>query len=139
MRLPPAHVRHARAHLGGIATALHQWSRKRTLERLVSRMESARSVSVMLDRSARVIDVLTTFERYRAELFAARVKRANGGIHPDEKWRRCGAKTRAGSACSSRPVWGRRRCRMHGGSSTGPKTAEGRARALANLRRGTAE
>ncbi|PWE31290.1 hypothetical protein DDZ14_13650 [Maritimibacter sp. 55A14] len=38
----------------------------------------------------------------------------------------CGARTRAGTPCQARVVPGRRRCRMHGGLSTGPKTDEGR-------------
>jgi hypothetical protein len=32
---------------------------------------------------------------------------------------RCGAKTRAGTACQSPPVAGRKRCRLHGGLSPG--------------------
>lgn len=48
----------------------------------------------------------------------------------------CGAKRRRdGYACQAKPEPGKRRCRFHGGKSTGPKTAEGRARSLANLRR----
>ena len=31
----------------------------------------------------------------------------------------CGAKTRAGTACQSPPVAGRKRCRLHGGLSPG--------------------
>ena len=54
---------------------------------------------------------------------------------------RCGAKRkRDGRPCMAPVVWNdvlnaprNGRCRMHGGASTGPKTAEGRARALANL------
>ena len=41
---------------------------------------------------------------------------------------RCGAKTRKGTKCRAKPVPGNRRCKFHGGMSTGPKTAEGRAR-----------
>jgi hypothetical protein len=37
---------------------------------------------------------------------------------------RCGAKTRHGSPCQS-PAMKNGRCRMHGGPSTGAKTAEG--------------
>ncbi len=37
---------------------------------------------------------------------------------------RCGAKTRQGSPCRS-PAMKNHRCKMHGGLSTGPKTAEG--------------
>jgi len=40
---------------------------------------------------------------------------------------RCGAKTRAGKLCQS-PAMANGRCRMHGGASTGPRTAEGLAR-----------
>jgi hypothetical protein len=49
---------------------------------------------------------------------------------------RCGAKTRSGAPCKRRPELGRTRCRCHGGCSTGPRTSEGRARALAALERG---
>lgn len=49
----------------------------------------------------------------------------------------CGARRhRDGQPCRARSEPGKRRCRFHGGRSTGPKTAEGKARALANLRRG---
>ena len=41
---------------------------------------------------------------------------------------RCGARTRAGRPCQSPAVFGRQRCRMHGGRSTGPRTPEGLAR-----------
>ena len=40
----------------------------------------------------------------------------------------CGAKTRTGAPCRAKSEPGRRRCRFHGGLSTGPKTLEGRAR-----------
>lgn len=40
----------------------------------------------------------------------------------------CGAKTRKGTPCRAKSEPGRKRCRFHGGLSTGPKTAEGRAR-----------
>src|SRR5262249_56545847 len=46
------------------------------------------------------------------------------------------AKTRAGAPCMMRVGPGKRRCRFHGGLSTGPRTVEGRARiAEAQLRR----
>lgn len=56
----------------------------------------------------------------------------------------CGAKRRDGGTCCARVVWvageesPRRRCRLHGGLSTGPRTSAGAARARANLRRGAA-
>lgn len=40
----------------------------------------------------------------------------------------CGARTRAGSPCRMRVEPGKRRCRLHGGMSTGPRSAEGRAK-----------
>ena len=40
---------------------------------------------------------------------------------------RCGAKTRQGKKCQA-PAMHNGRCRMHGGSSTGPRTPEGLAR-----------
>ena len=56
---------------------------------------------------------------------------------PTTKPRRCGAKTRSGTPCAKYPIAGKRRCRLHGGMSTGPRTPEGRARiAQANLRHG---
>lgn len=53
---------------------------------------------------------------------------------------RCGARCRDGRPCAAAVVWPagddvpRRRCRLHGGLSTGPRTTEGRRRALQNLR-----
>ena len=38
---------------------------------------------------------------------------------------RCGAKNRRGMSCQCPAMRGRRRCRLHGGKSTGPRTAEG--------------
>lgn len=47
----------------------------------------------------------------------------------DAAWqtKRCGAKTRAGGTCNGMAM-PNGRCRMHGGASTGPRTAEGLAR-----------
>jgi len=44
---------------------------------------------------------------------------------------RCGAKNRAGGACQAPALRGHTRCRLHGGASTGPRTAEGFARLAA--------
>jgi hypothetical protein len=46
---------------------------------------------------------------------------------PKSEYPRCGAKTRAGGTCQMRVVMFRKRCRLHGGLSTGPTTPEGRA------------
>ena len=60
-------------------------------------------------------------------------------LGPDWPGTRCGAKTRAGTSCKNPAVRGRRRCRMHGGKSTGAKTPEGRAKLRAlHLKHGRA-
>lgn len=47
----------------------------------------------------------------------------------------CGARRhRDGKPCQSKSEPGKKRCRFHGGRSTGPRSPEGRARAIANLR-----
>ena len=43
----------------------------------------------------------------------------------------CGARTRSNSPCAKYPIKGKRRRRLHGGLSTGPKTREGKARIAA--------
>lgn len=48
--------------------------------------------------------------------------------------KKCGAHARStGKPCQMKAL-ANGRCRLHGGLSTGPKTAEGRVRALANLK-----
>ena len=45
----------------------------------------------------------------------------------------CGAKTRRGTPCKRRDLYGlSARCRLHGGLSTGPRTPEGKRRAALN-------
>lgn len=47
----------------------------------------------------------------------------------------CGAKRRRdGQPCQALSVRGKRRCKWHGGCSTGPRTEKGRARAMKNLK-----
>ena len=55
-----------------------------------------------------------------------RRRRLNNGNPPGDFNRapRCGAKTRRGTPCQC-PAMRNGRCRLHGGLSTGPKTAEG--------------
>ena len=50
---------------------------------------------------------------------------------PSWPGRRCGAKTRAGTPCQNPAIKERSRCKLHGGRSTGPWTAEGKARVIA--------
>lgn len=62
----------------------------------------------------------------------------NGNPRGDpSKAARCGAKTRRGAPCRGPAMRNRRRCRLHGGKSTGPRTPEGLERSRrARLRHG---
>ena len=51
---------------------------------------------------------------------------------PNWPGQRCEARTRKGTACQRPARLPVGRCRLHGGSSTGPRTAEGRARLTAS-------
>ena len=73
-----------------------------------------------------------------ASLPANRRGRLRNGARPGDFLAapRCGAHTRAGGGCRQ-PAMANGRCRLHGGLSTGPRTAEGRARcARARFRHG---
>lgn len=61
---------------------------------------------------------------------AAELARLKARLARDAARRRvpCGAQTRKGQPCRLLSEPGRRRCKFHGGKSTGPRTAEGRAR-----------
>lgn len=62
---------------------------------------------------------------------------AERGLKKVGKLLRCGAKTRRGTPCQCKPEEGKRRCRFHGGKSTGPRTEAGReAIRESNRRRG---
>ena len=66
--------------------------------------------------------------------FAADQQEREAVRQPRRERPRCGARTREGNPCKAPVVWlrgeltPRKRCRMHGGLSTGPKTKEGRKR-----------
>ena len=68
----------------------------------------------------------------------ARAHARNSGSLPavaDQMRVICGAKRRRdGEPCQGLSVPGKVRCKWHGGASTGPRTDEGRARSMANLR-----
>lgn len=44
----------------------------------------------------------------------------------------CGARTRAGTPCKLTAIYRNGRCKLHGGLSTGPTTADGKARCALN-------
>lgn len=48
----------------------------------------------------------------------------------------CGAIKKNGKACGMTTLGANGRCKFHGGASTGPRTPEGRAKALENLKLG---
>ena len=47
----------------------------------------------------------------------------------------CGATTRAGTPCKRRDLYRSGRCKLHGGLSTGPRTAKGKRRSARNGKR----
>lgn len=47
----------------------------------------------------------------------------------------CGARTRAGAPCKRTDLYRSGRCKLHGGRSTGPITAKGKATASRNAKR----
>ena len=52
-------------------------------------------------------------------------------LGPNWPGKRCLAKTRRATLCQKPAIRGRGRCQLHGGRSTGPRTAEGKARVVA--------
>ena len=83
-------------------------------------------------RRARIAHILRyTLHTYREAVaqIVARNKQAQNTPVPGE---RCEARTRRGTPCQCKAM-GNGRCRLHGGLSTGPTTAEGKAAAAANL------
>jgi hypothetical protein len=90
-----------------------------------------------------LVEAWRRFEQAGAEGRAASFHWENGrfvqplwiGQQPKRLQARCGARTRAGGSCGLRVVQGKKRCRLHGGASTGPRTAEGRAAIAESNRR----
>ena len=69
-----------------------------------------------------------------SEDWQQRIKRKSVGPKRKRNRPRCGAYARsAGHPCKAQAL-ANGRCRNHGGMSTGPKTAEGKAKSLANLK-----
>ena len=64
----------------------------------------------------------------QCEAMAAIGLMGSGKIVPKNQRAKCEARTRRGTPCHMVVVPGKVRCRLHGGLSTGPKTAEGKAR-----------
>lgn len=58
-----------------------------------------------------------------------------GGFPPECRDMTCGAQTRAGTPCRRRDLYRSGRCKLHGGLSSGPKTAKGKRRSARNGKR----
>lgn len=85
-----------------------------------------------IDRRARIADEL------EARLIASGVNAATASRAADKAFRRgplCLAKTRKDKPCLALGDGRGDRCGLHGGASTGPRTDEGRRRALTALAR----
>ena len=111
------------ARLGALSQVLHR-SREAVSYFSTSRPRDAITADLLRAERARVAT-------YTAKVDAARVELRS----TVDNGTTCGARCRDGHACRAPRVPGRRRCRMHGGLSTGPRTPEGMARALEALRR----
>ncbi len=72
--------------------------------------------------------------RAKAERLDGEVKALRAEVRALER-APCGARCRDGHACRAPRVPGARRCKLHGGRSTGARTPEGKARALEALAR----
>ena len=73
-------------------------------------------------------------ERLRRSLAKALRLELERGIKEKDP-RTCGALTSTGNRCLARKVKGKKRCRFHGGLSTGPTTEQGKKKVFANLSR----
>jgi hypothetical protein len=58
-----------------------------------------------------------------------------GDLPPECRSLTCGARTRAGTPCKRRDLYRSGRCKLHGGLSTGPRTAKGKLRSARNGKR----
>ncbi len=78
---------------------------------------------------------LPDLENMEAAIAAEREARRIRYLASLPRLKRCGAKTRSGKPCQ---CWAmpNGRCYLHGGASTGPKTPEGRRRAIEAMQAG---
>ena len=118
---------HARARHGVLEMIEKTW-----LERYEAQLLQAHEKRVRLRKGARAArearHKLLALKRHKDAQERARERELRG--------QPCGAKTRTGRPCQAKGLGRGRRCRYHGGLSTGPRTPEGRARiAVAQRRR----
>ena len=119
--------RHALAALCGLhPDTLRYWERKPLLAAdgyAVKRMVDALGLEPPGTRDLGYFRTRTR-ARYGVLLFPA----SNEILASRKAPTACSAKTRRGTPCRCRPIPGKRRCKFHGGISTGPKTVAGRQR-----------
>ena len=134
----------ALADLAGIhRQSVCYWEKKASIGRrydwAANRMLNVLGVSVMYEyptsTRARGNGVLLDSQQKRQDRQFARLKEK--AQEQAARYRQpCGAKTRKGHQCRLMSEPGRRRCKFHGGKSTGPKTPEGKAKiAKAQMKR----
>jgi hypothetical protein len=63
----------------------------------------------------------------------AQTRRTDAALHRADREGRLMEYLRSSTWCRNWPVRGKKRCRLHGGFSTGPKTSEGKARTVAAM------
>jgi hypothetical protein len=63
----------------------------------------------------------------------ARTRRSDAALYRADREGRLMEYLRSSGRCRNWPVRGKKRCRLHGGFSTGPKTSEGKARTVAAM------
>lgn len=119
MRYPPTRAKPGTAHL------VAEQHRREFLARLERSMEAARQRERAEDLASRVSAAGVDPDSELGQRLLRKVERADGYL--------CLAQTRRGTLCIALGSGAGWRCRLHGGASSGPKTEEGRARALANL------
>ena len=99
-------------------------------------MTSRRTIAIAMDafRAGPPVRMRANNFGNAKDAFSQAKKRWDWAIRVLER-KPCGARRRRdGKPCQALNEPGRKRCRWHGGLSTGPKTPAGKARSLANLR-----
>jgi hypothetical protein len=74
--------------------------------------------------------------KQRLQRCNARRRRTDAALYRAERQGRLMKYLRSSSWCRNWPVRGKKRCRLHGGRSTGPTTPEGMARTIAAMKAG---
>jgi len=103
-------------------------------ESFVQRIERKTKLRKQRDEISALVKLNRALGEQRLYVDADGRERLIGWKQPKRERPKCGARTRAGGSCKAPVVRGRSRCRMHGGLSTVPKTAEGKARSAAGVR-----